>query len=360
MNRFVAFIFFGWTIGSAQIINFPDANFKNVLLMANATNGIACMGSSMNGCLPSVLDANGNGEIELSEAQSVALLSIPGGSNISDLTGIEYFTNLERLQCPFNHLTSIDVSQLIHLLWLQLRNNQITSLDLSNLTQLNRLDCQSNQLSSIDVNHQPGLEIFIASNNQISSFDFSANTALQRAYCDGNLMTSLDFSTNPNFFDLGCRNSPNLTSIKIKNGMTQLFGSGTFYNQCWNNVPNLGYICADSNEIPALQSFLAGCGVTQTIIIDSACPLSVAQFSKESFVVSPNPSIGVFRLSCNQTVSQSAVFSVYDVLGKMILEREIVSGFAVEKIDLEGYPKGIYFLRITIGEVVINKKLIKE
>lgn len=84
----------------AQIINFPDANFKARLLAANASNGYACVGANSMGCLPGVVDTNGNGEIEVNEAQSVAILTLDD-ANIINLTGIEYFVNLERLDCGF-------------------------------------------------------------------------------------------------------------------------------------------------------------------------------------------------------------------------------------------------------------------
>ncbi|HQA74434.1 hypothetical protein, partial [Flavobacterium sp.] len=46
---------------NAQIITIPDANFKARLLGANASNGNACIGSSMDNCVSGVIDANGNG-----------------------------------------------------------------------------------------------------------------------------------------------------------------------------------------------------------------------------------------------------------------------------------------------------------
>lgn len=360
MNKFVAILLFGWAVGSAQIINIPDVNFKNKLLTADASNGYACIGSSMDTCILGVIDSNGNGEIEVSEAQAVALLSIPGGSNISDLTGIEYFTNLEWLSCGFNHLTTIDVSQLTLLKFFACRNNQITTLDLTNLVHLQTLGCNNNLLTSLDISHQPELEIFVASNNHISSFDFSNNPALISAYCSGNLASSLDFSANPAFFDLGCRNNPNLTTIKIRNGMTQHFGSGTLYNECWDNVPNLNYICADSNEIPALQSFLSGCGVTQAITIDSLCPLGVEGFNSLSFELYPNPSHGIFQLSFTNALPGKVGYAVYDLLGKKLLQKELSEGSTSAAIDMGSYSQGIYLLNVTMGNFTISKKLVKE
>ncbi|MGV9004415.1 leucine-rich repeat domain-containing protein [Flavobacterium sp.] len=346
---------------NAQIITIPDANFKARLLAANATNGIACLGVTSSGCLPGVIDINGNGEIEVSEAENVAVLFV-SNPNIVNLTGIEYFTNLERLECAFNNnLTSINISQLTSLKKLQCRNNQLTSLNLSGLTQLEELSCQNNQLTSVDISQQTQLKQLLCEGNQITSLNFTNCPLLQRVYCGNNLLTTLDFGANPQLNDLGCRNNPNLTSINIKNSTTQLFGTATLFNQCWNNIPNLSYICADSSEISALQSFLAGCGVTQAITIDSACPLSVNEYDLNSIIVSPNPSDGVFevKFSCKAS-SEDVLYNVYDVLGKKLFEKKVTfenSGFEVNLVD---HPVGVYQLRIKVGNSIINKKLIKK
>lgn len=347
---------------NAQIINFPDANFKARLLGANATNGNACIGSSMDNCVSGVIDANGNGEIEVIEAENVAILFVSNsGTGISDLTGIEYFINLERFHCAFNQLTSINLSQLTSLKILQCRNNQLTSLNLSGLTQLEDVSCQNNQLTSLDISQQIQLKQLLCEGNQITSLNFTNCPILQRVYCGNNLLTTLDFGANPQFNDLGCRNNPNLTSINIKNSTTQLFGTATLFNQCWNNIPNLNYICADSSEINALQSFLAGCGVTQAITIDSACPLSVNDYDLNSLTVAPNPSDGVFQVKFSSiALSEDLLYSVYDVLGKKLFEKKVLvidNGF---EINLTDYPAGVYQLQISVGETVVNKKLVKK
>ena len=99
--------------------------------------------------------------------------------------------------------------------------------------------------------------------------------------------------------------------------MTQAFGPGvTLYNECWTNVPNLNYICADSSEIPALQNFLAGCGVTQAITIDSACPLGVTPFSANTIAVHPNPVTNILTIDFASPVTVTSSYVLYDVLGK--------------------------------------------
>ena len=69
---------------------------------------------------------------------------------ISDLSGIEAFTSLKRLDCRRNKLTSLDVSNNTALAELHCRDNQLISLDVSNNTALiyfycsgNKFDCEA-------------------------------------------------------------------------------------------------------------------------------------------------------------------------------------------------------------------------
>jgi len=243
---------------NAQIINFPDANFKAKLLQSSPSSFIAQTGWFGTYAGQQIkIDSNSDGEIDQNEALQVTQLTI-GGSSISNVTGLEYFTNLRVLLTSYNTISSFYFPSLVYLNTLYIGNNQLTSLDISNYPDLTYLICQ---------------------NNQITSLDCSMLSKLKNVYCGHNLISSLDFTNNPLFEDLGCEYNPNLTSIKIKNNHTQLFGSQTQLQQCWGGNPNLNYICADAAEIPALQSFLTGCNITQAITIDSNCGLGVAEFN---------------------------------------------------------------------------------
>ena len=333
MKTIYLFIFFICSICSGQIINIPDLNFKARLLQASSTISIACIGSSTDTCLYGPIDTNGNGEIEVAEAAAVARLNV-FGSNISDLTGIDYFVNLD---------------------WMDCANNNLSALNISSLVSLKVLGCYNNQLTSLDISNQSQLELFFCLNNQISTLDFTNNIALKRAYCDNNLLSGLDFSNNPNFFDLGCRNNPNLTTLKIRNGMTQVFGAEMYINECWDGVPNLNYICADGAEIPALQSFLAGCGITQSITIDSDCPLGVVGFDTSSFVVYPNPVKNVLSFLTNQVEAISAI-RIYNTLGQLVQ----VNTNPNETIDVSGLKTGTYFIQILSDKGIVSGRFVKE
>ena len=107
-------------VGKAQIVNIPDANFKAKLLQASPSNQIASTQTpDINGYVTTYakIDTNNDGEVQVSEALAIKWLSVRI-SSISDLTGIESFTNLINLNCSNNQLTSLIVSGLTNLKYL--------------------------------------------------------------------------------------------------------------------------------------------------------------------------------------------------------------------------------------------------
>ena len=126
------------------------------------------------------------------------------GKNISNLSGIEYFTALTDLKCWNNQLTSLNVSNNTILTNLSCMANQLTSLDVSGCTALTVLWCANNQLTSLDVSSNTALTDLSCSINQLTSLDVSNNTALTILRCDENQLTFLDVSNNIALTDLVC------------------------------------------------------------------------------------------------------------------------------------------------------------
>ena len=137
--------------------------------------------------------------------------------NISDLTGIEDFTNLEYLDCGFNQLTSLDVSQSPALTSLNCSTNVITSLNLSQCPALEYLECGVNQLTSLDLSQSSSLSSLSCVGNQLTNLDVSQNTSLTQLYCAMNQLTSLDVrnGNNTNLTDFWSGNNPNLSCINV-------------------------------------------------------------------------------------------------------------------------------------------------
>ena len=94
-------------IGFGQNVNIPDAAFKAYLVGKTAIN------------------TNGDTEIQVSEASAFTGAINCSWMSISNLTGIEAFTALTWLECSYNQLTSLNVSQNTALTTLCCRENEM-------------------------------------------------------------------------------------------------------------------------------------------------------------------------------------------------------------------------------------------
>jgi hypothetical protein len=92
-----------------------------------------------------------DGYIPEDQIGNIEILDV-SGLGISDLTGIENFTNLKVLSCSNNPLTSIDLSNNTSLTKLNCSGNPLMSLDLSNNTSLTKLNMHTQFIN------QPGLK----------------------------------------------------------------------------------------------------------------------------------------------------------------------------------------------------------
>lgn len=149
----------------AQIITIPDANFKAKLLEANTSNGIAYDIDSNS----IVIDVNGDGEIQLSEAQNVHSLEVMN-SSISDVTGIASFVNLKWLNCPNNSITSLDLGSSIVLRGLNAHHNSLSSISVRFEDNVEGLDLSYNNLTSFVLNEGSNFfDAFNLSHNQLTT-----------------------------------------------------------------------------------------------------------------------------------------------------------------------------------------------
>lgn len=158
-------------------------------------------------------DKDGDGTLSQAELDGVTELYV-AYANIKDLTGIELFPNLDKLDCKNNNLTRLDVSKNTKLTKLDCEFNQLTGLDLSKNTALTELNCQVNQLTSLDLSKNTALTKLDCALNPLTSLDVSNNTALTYLDCNYNQLTSLDLSKNTALTKLGCHDNQ-LTSLDL-------------------------------------------------------------------------------------------------------------------------------------------------
>ena len=120
--------------------NFPDENFREYV---------------------KTFDTDNSGSLSDEEVIVVTDIDVTN-RNITSLKGIEYFTNLEKLNCQDNELTALDVSENTKLENLNCSNNLLKELDLSLNNQLSAFS--GNQAFTVDV---------ASTTNQKWSFDLS-------------------------------------------------------------------------------------------------------------------------------------------------------------------------------------------
>jgi len=248
----------------ACIIDVPDVNFKTYLV----TNPL--------------INVNGDGEIQCSEAYAFTGTIDAGFLNISNLKGIEEFVNLPILYCNNNDLTSVDLGSNLALLELRCSTNLLEDLDITQNTELTFLNCSSNPLNSINISQNTALEELWCRSNSISNLDLSQNTALtyldfrnnqisnidltqnlnlEKLYCRDNMLTNLDLSSHTSLIVLNAVNNQ-LTSLDVKNGnntnFTSFFTTDNPDLTCIN-VDDAAWSTANWTSIDATISFSENC-----------------------------------------------------------------------------------------------------
>lgn len=224
---------------SAQIINFPDANFKAKLLQSSTSNSIAknLQGNNFK------IDANNDTEIQFSEALQVSDLNV-FGSNITSVVGVENFTNLLALRCGGNLITTLNLPGMTNLTFLDCTADRLTSLNVSALTGLRTLWCGDNMMTSLNLGGLPNLDTVYCDGNRLNSLNLSGLVNLRTLECYSNYLTYLNASPAINLETLYC-NQNRLTSINVT-GLTELT---TFH--CYTNF----LTTIDVTTLTKLQSF---------------------------------------------------------------------------------------------------------
>lgn len=139
---------------------------------------------------------------ELSKLTVLSCNKKDSTAKVRDFTGLDVMTNLVDLRLQYNEISSIDVSKLVKLEYLDLGANKLTNVDVSKNTNLAVLSVSANQLTGIDVSKNPNLTHLDLNDNKITNIDVSKNTKLTELYLGNNKLTSIDVSKNINLKEL--------------------------------------------------------------------------------------------------------------------------------------------------------------
>lgn len=187
--------------------NFPDENFRDYVAEE--------------------WDKNHDKYFSPSEIASAKWISCDN-KEISNLKGIEFFTNIWILECYYNNLTTIDLSHNKNLSYINCHHNQLNELDVSGLPLLETFYCGHNALPSIDVSKNEKLEDFDCQDNHLDTLDVSQNKELVSLSCGTNNLTELDVRENKKLKELSCYESK-LSNLDLRN-QTELE-----VLKCWKN-----------------------------------------------------------------------------------------------------------------------------
>ncbi|MGN6648165.1 MAG: leucine-rich repeat domain-containing protein [Cytophaga sp.] len=142
---------------------------------------------------PALMDVNE--ELIIANAASVTGTLYCGDERISNLEGIQYFVNIDVLECQKNNLSTLpDISALTKLTTLYCAENQLTSVPpLNNLVSLQTLVLAQNKLTTLpDVTALANLTDLVVYRNQLTSIpDLTVLSKLEKLYCFENNIASM-------------------------------------------------------------------------------------------------------------------------------------------------------------------------
>lgn len=250
-------------VSSLIALDFFDISFCDNLTsldVSNLTNltDISCSSNgsmtslNLNGCTAledlscsysglTSLDLSGLSSLDTMFAQQNNIATI-------DVTGA---VSLGNINIAYNQVTSLVVHDLPALQSISASGNMISSLDIQNCPFFFTLVIEDNQLSTLDLSNVPSTVIVRAQNNLIEDLILAENNAIVQIGLTNNLLTEINLNEcidlNWGSFD----NNPNLESILMKNGSAE-----SLINVDIDNLPNLQYVCADTEHLNSVQNWL--------------------------------------------------------------------------------------------------------
>ncbi|MAZ73479.1 MAG: hypothetical protein CMC70_10075 [Flavobacteriaceae bacterium] len=377
----------------AQVTLIPDENFENYLI----TEGIDSDGTI-------------NGQILTSDVVIVTEVDV-SGTNVSDLTGLEDFVNLEVLECPtcinldalnitnntalrilnipFCSLSSIDISNNKQLEYVDISHNYLTSLDFSNHPALTTLKCGNPMkdiepfnsihtlnlsgtpnllqldtafmpsLSSIDFSNIPLLEYFHGRYCGFTTLDFSNNIDLTFLYIGGaentafsgysNNLSELDLSNNSNLKELDV-GFTGISSLNLKNG------TNTLLTEMRANL-NENLFCIQVDDGTAAHNGDAPYNnwiVDPQISYSENCVLGIAENELKNFSMYPNPASQQIQIDVPNDLTPKEV-KIYSVEGQLLLQSSFNN-----TIDISTLASGFYILKARFDSGSVNKSFVKQ
>jgi hypothetical protein len=99
--------------------------------------------------------------------------------------------------------------------------------------------------------------------------------------------------------------------------------------------------------------------ITNTFQTRFVTVLALDEFENGSFVFYPNPASDFVTITLKDSTNSLSIITVYDVMGKMILQKKTIGTITSDTIDLSSVNPGIYFIEVqTENNTKVVKKLL--
>ena len=296
MKKLLLSLLFITAFANAQpIVNIPDANFKNALLTY----------------IP-LIDINNDGEIQVTEAQSVTELLLQM-KNISSVEGIAAFTNITNLN---------------------LSTNLLNTIDLSALQQLRNVDVNSNRLVTFDVTGNVLLEKLSAQFNLLTTVNFAGCSQLKDVYIGYNQLSGvLDMNNYPllNILEIQSNQFTDLVLNECHALRFVNIGNNDFFNLNFSNLTQLEVI-----EFGGI-----GGGSTLTGTLDVSGCTALQKLEIQLYLMTDLKATGCTALKTLSLVnvdSNDDRLNSMDISGCTDLEDLELNGIGFETFSLAAYP----------------------
>ena len=154
-------------------------------------------------------DYDNDGRISADDASQVVSMQIDGEivPHITNLQGIEHFTNLRELTVQHTKISTLDISRNENLECLNCSDNQLERLNLGRHSKLKRLYCNGNRLTELDLTNKRQLIVLLCGDNLLTELNASVSP-LMFLRCENNRLAELNLSKNKHLIDVQFNGNP--------------------------------------------------------------------------------------------------------------------------------------------------------
>ena len=98
-------------------------------------------------------------------------------------------------------------------------------------------------------------------------------------------------------------------------------------------------------------------------VYDACVITSVPQYARQypkPPSIRPNPNTGRFTVQFHDPLLAESYYSVYDTMGKLLVQRRLPAGATSEEVDLSRFGRGTYVLKFTSPDGVCHERVVVE